>query len=389
VDGVGNVITFNDKTWASPSAIDEVGLGLFSVFCLTKRFCAAVDGSGNALTFNGKLWSAPAPIDGTGGGFTSVSCQSLIRCVAVDKDGNALTFNARGRTLPRLIDRNKDLRSVSCASAYCAAIDGSGHGLIYNGASWTSPALVDSNGGLTTVSCAPSAFCVAAGGGYVISRLPPPSVNVTAMPQHFQLSSSIVVTYSASDAFSPVASFDVRYRVAPWNGGFGKYVYPSGWQKTTRRSERIPALPGREYCVSIRARDKANRLSPWSADNCTERPLNDRALAATTPGWARRSGAGYYLGSYTSTSRYNAELRITGARLDRMAIVVTRCATCGEVAIYVNGGYWRTVRTYASKTTHQVILVQPAFALRKATIILKDVTKGKRLIVEGLGVSLS
>jgi hypothetical protein len=181
-------------------------------------------------------------------------------------------------------------------------------------------------------------------------------------------------------------SYDVRYRVAARNGGFGAYSYPTGWQKTTRPSETLVSSPGHEYCFSVRAHDKAGSVSRWSPNQCTERPVDDRAMSAITPGWTHGSGSAYYLGTYTMTSSYGTELRIAGVYLRTLALVVTRCPNCGSVAIYMNGAYWRTVSTYSATTQHEVIDLQPSFSLRRVTIVLKDVSTGKQLIVEGLGV---
>ena len=216
---------------------------------------------------------------------------------------------------------------------------------------------------------------------------PPPTVAVTGPSNSFQLSGYVTTTYSATDAYSTIGSYDVRYRVVSWNGALGQYVDPSGWQKTTRTSETLVGTPGREYCFDVRARTTSGTLSAWSPDHCGAIPLGAGALSMITSGWVRGTGSAYYLDAYAKTTVFGAELRLGVAELDRMALVVTRCSACGSVAIYLNGVYWRTVSTYGATTKHQVILLQPTFSLRKATIVLKDVSKGKQLIVEGLGLS--
>ena len=61
----------------------------------------------------------------------------------------------------------------------------------------------------------------------------PPKVRLKSPLLPVQLSKSLVVRYSASDAL-PIESFDVRYAVAPWSSkNLGSYVYPVAWQGTT------------------------------------------------------------------------------------------------------------------------------------------------------------
>ncbi|MHB8245583.1 MAG: IPT/TIG domain-containing protein [Acidimicrobiales bacterium] len=222
---------------------------------------------------------------------------------------------------------------------------------------------------------------------FIYSSLP--TVKVAGPSNPFQLSKYLTTRYSATDPSSLIASYDVRYRAASWNGGFGRYFYLSRWQKTTRTSETLVGLPGREYCFSVRARSRDGGLSAWSPDHCTEVPLGARGLSSLTPGWARGFGHAYYLGTYAKTTSVGAKLRLANAELDRMALVVTRCRSCGSVAIYLNGAYWRTVSTYSAITKHQVLLLLPRFSPKRATIVLKDVSKGRQLLIEGLGVTRS
>jgi hypothetical protein len=60
VDGNGDVLTYDGRSWSSPHSIDA-GNGLASVSCPTASFCATVDNFGNALAYDGSSWSAPTP----------------------------------------------------------------------------------------------------------------------------------------------------------------------------------------------------------------------------------------------------------------------------------------------------------------------------------------
>jgi hypothetical protein len=215
----------------------------------------------------------------------------------------------------------------------------------------------------------------------------PPAVAVTSPAQPFQLDPTIETQYSATDSESSVASYDVRYRVAAWNGGFGAYHRPPAWQHTTATDQALGGSPGQDYCFSVRARDLFGNTSGWSADRCTALPLDDRSLSTTTSGWTRTTSGSAYLGTLTRTGKNGAELRRTGAQLDRLALVVTECPNCGNVTIYLNGAAWRTVHTNAATTRTQVLVTLPRFSQRNAAIVLKDVSSGKNVIVDGLGIS--
>ena len=73
--------------------------------------------------------------------------------------------------------------------------------------------------------------------------------------------------------------------------------------------------------------------------------------------------------------------------MDRIALMVTTCSTCGSVAIYVNGGLWRTVSTHASTTHYRVLSLPGTFSLHIARIALKSVSPGRQLLIDGIGIA--
>lgn len=217
--------------------------------------------------------------------------------------------------------------------------------------------------------------------------LPPPAVKIVVPRKRFSKAATLTLRYSSSEQYTTAASYDVRYRVALWDRGFGPYRYPASWQGTVSTSERLAAATGHEYCFSVRARDSAGNLSRWSPERCTARPLGSGALARITPGWTRGTGSAYYLGRYLRTSRYGAKLRIDGAELRHLALVFTRCPSCGDVAIYLNKKLWHVLDTKGSTTRHRVVLSEPPLALEKATITLEDVSRKGHVVLEGIGIA--
>jgi hypothetical protein len=214
-----------------------------------------------------------------------------------------------------------------------------------------------------------------------------PVVRVKSPSQAFQLPHSLVVSYSASGASSPVVSYDIRYDVGAWNSEYlGGYVYPPAWQSTTLTSEHLTGKAGDRYCFNVRAQSRAGFVSAWSGPACTSLPLGSASLAAITTGWTRHKAAGYYLDSYVETTTQGAKLRLSNAGVRLMELVVTECPSCGSVEVYLNGRAIKIVNTYSRTAKHEVLISLPSFPLRRATIVLKAVTKARRLIVEGIGI---
>jgi hypothetical protein len=114
--------------------------------------------------------------------------------------------------------------------------------------------------------------------------------------------------------------------------------------------------------------------------------LDDRALKAST-GWARRTGRAYYLGTVTSGTQKGATLSKSGLALDRLAVVVTKCSGCGSIAVFVGSKKVGTVNLSASVTKNKVIVTFPRFSFRTGTVTLKVLSSGKKVLIDGLGVS--
>jgi hypothetical protein len=214
-----------------------------------------------------------------------------------------------------------------------------------------------------------------------------PAVTLKTPTAAFALGSTAPVSWSGSDSGSGVAKYQLGYERAPWNGVFGSWTFPTSWQALTSTALAAPLAVGYTYCYSVRAFDKAGNVSAWTAVRCTARPLDDRAMGATTSGWTRATSSLYYLGTYTSTTTLNAKLARTGVVLDRVGIVATRCPTCGVVGVYVGSTLIGKINLYSATTQRKVVLALPRFSLRTGTVTVKVLTSGKLVQVDGLAVS--
>jgi hypothetical protein len=194
-----------------------------------------------------------------------------------------------------------------------------------------------------------------------------------------QLSRSFLVVWSATDAASGVASYDVRYTRAAWNGKFGA---PVTWKSaTTATSASFTGLLGSEYCFSVRARDHAGNVSGFTANKCAAIPLDDRSLAASA-GWKNLKGKAFFNGTARSTLKKGATLTRKGAIKGRAALVVDKGRNFGTIAVLYNGKVVKTFSLAATRTKTKVVLALPR--INKGTVVIIKATSTKLVEIDGL-----
>jgi protocatechuate 3,4-dioxygenase beta subunit len=213
-----------------------------------------------------------------------------------------------------------------------------------------------------------------------------PTVTLKTPTALFSLGGTVAVTWSGSDTGAGVASYQVRYQRAAWNSAFAAWQAPLAWSKLTGTSLSAGLAVGYDYCFQIRVTDKAGNASAYSASKCTARPLDDRALAASS-GWTRGTGSVFYLNTITSTRTVGAKLTRGSVQLDRVGIVATRCPTCGVVGVYVGAALIGKINLAYAATQRRAVLVLPRISLRSGTVTLKVLTSGKTVQIDGLAVS--
>jgi hypothetical protein len=212
-----------------------------------------------------------------------------------------------------------------------------------------------------------------------------PALTAGALPT-FTLAAAVGLRWTGADVTSGVAAYDVRYRKAAFNAGFGSLVYPLLWQGTPSTQVSLPASKGYTYCLSVRARDKAGNVSGWSPERCTATALDDRSLA-TSSGWVRGTATAYYASTVTGTTHTGAYLVRTGVQARHLALVATRCSACGTVGVYWNGTLIRTISFYGTSTAqHQVFVIGDLGAARTGTLTIKALN-GRRTYLDGLASS--
>jgi acid phosphatase type 7 len=218
---------------------------------------------------------------------------------------------------------------------------------------------------------------------------PPTDVVVDgpALARRFQLTTRFLVSWRATDAGSGVASFDARVRRTGPDGT--RYAVRSWLDGTTAGSARFRGLPGSTYCFSARARDRDGNMSGWSRWRCTALPLDDRALLQRG-GWTHSRAPGFYLGTRSTASRAGARLVRTRLAARHLGLVAVRCPRCGVAELRWNGALLRRVDLSSDRWRAPRVVGKLSFArVRSGTLTVRVVSRGKRIVVDGLAASSS
>jgi alpha-tubulin suppressor-like RCC1 family protein len=221
---------------------------------------------------------------------------------------------------------------------------------------------------------------------------PVPDPWMTSLPR-WSRSTDLPLAWTARPRLEPVASYDVRYRRARWNGAFGdRITWRSG---TTDTAATFHAAPGSTYCFSARARDAAGVVSPWAGEvdpylapeTCTAVPLDDRSLTRSGS-WTAGTSTAYFRGTYLRSRSYGARLTRTGVEARRIALVATTCPTCGTVKVYLGTRLLKTISLHSDTTViGKIIPVKSWSALHSGTVMIRVVSSGKKVIIDGLAIS--
>jgi hypothetical protein len=227
--------------------------------------------------------------------------------------------------------------------------------------------------------------CSAGSITYVEDSTPPSGGQITTNLPVFGLTTPITVGWGGASDSSGVAGYTAYVSTAPYDGGFDsptQFATSSG-----ASSASFQGNPGHTYCFSVTATDKAGNTSSPSAEKCTALPVDDTALTGSN--WTRSSGQrGYYQGTSSTSSTEGAELTLAGVQAKQIALVATTCRKCGSVQVLLGSTSLKTVNLASkSEKREQVIPVASFSSVQTGTVTVRVTTAGKRVIIDGLGVS--
>lgn len=198
------------------------------------------------------------------------------------------------------------------------------------------------------------------------------------------LAPSFSVTWSATDAIAGVKNTDLFVRSAAWNApALGT---PQAHANDLTGSAKVFAgTRGSTYCFSVQSVDKAANLGLRSAERCTSVPLDDRALAGK--GWKRQAKAGHFDNTVSFTKQRGRVLKIKGVRAQRLALVATKAAKGGRVAVIWNGKVVRTI-SLKGKGARHVLPIATFGSVQGGTLKIKVLSKtGRKVLIDGLVVA--
>ena len=222
-------------------------------------------------------------------------------------------------------------------------------------------------------------------GPFRIDRILPRVPTVRILPA-VHTARQVPIAWSGRDDLSGIASYDVRRRT-PAPSGEATAYHPWLTGRTTSSATFVGA-PGGASCFSMRARDVAGNVSAWSADRCTALPWDDAEMSGT---WTRASGVtGAYESTTSGGTTASGALQRAGLTGDRVAVVVTRCPSCGAIRVTWNGtligGGAIPLRAPTRAPRQLVWLPVPASLARPGTVAVSAAGPGT-VELDGLAVT--
>ena len=112
-------------------------------------------------------------------------------------------------------------------------------------------------------------------------------------------------------------------------------------------------------------------------------------MMTESSGWSDKRSRAYWQNTAIASSSKGARLTIGKVRGARVALLATRCSGCGTVEVLVGGHVVGRVSLSASTTRNRQQVVLPAFATREGPLVIRVVTRAKRVLIDGVAVARS
>jgi hypothetical protein len=195
---------------------------------------------------------------------------------------------------------------------------------------------------------------------------------------------TIPVAWSTMDRFHEVGAKDLLVRSAPWNAGFGPVTEQLAWSNAN--STNVAGAEGRTYCFAARGIDTVGNMGSPSAWKCTTTPLDDRKATATG-GFAKKTGSGYFKGTFRKATAKGATLKLEGVKADTIGLLVAKGKNNGKISVFFAGkklGTWSLAAT--TNKVKQQILVKNFASVKTGTLVIKVVSAGKPVRIDGFHI---
>ncbi|MDQ6523846.1 hypothetical protein RB608_09560 [Nocardioides sp. LHD-245] len=192
------------------------------------------------------------------------------------------------------------------------------------------------------------------------------------------------LSWTAGERGAPVASYDLRWREAPWNGTFG----PPQTFRTATTATGAPFGPlqlGASYCLSVRARDVDGLEGPWSGEGwgCLTVPLDDRQLKRKGK-WKKVKAGNAFSRTLTRSTTKGAWLRINGVTARQLVLRVKLGKKYGKIKVKVSGWGPQTFSLKSKQRGIGTIALGDMGSIRTVNVMIVVKSKGKQVNVDGL-----
>ena len=208
----------------------------------------------------------------------------------------------------------------------------------------------------------------------------------------WRLSRQVHLSWAAQEGLAPIASYDVRYQRARWDGRFGAWTPLLTESPLTTAT--VTTTPGYTYCFAVRARDTTGAVSPWTGRDendmdtgCSASPFDDRLLTRSD-GWRALEHEKFYRSTALRTDARGARLTVSGVAAQWVALLVTTCPTCGTLRVHwasSSDDVRRTISLYAPvRRDRQLIPVASPGSVGRGTLSLSVASTGKPVTIDGV-----
>jgi uncharacterized delta-60 repeat protein len=214
-----------------------------------------------------------------------------------------------------------------------------------------------------------------------------PSPGVVVGLTRYTATLSFSFGWTASDDNTGIGRFDLIRKFAGYkNSTFSSYGLVFSGPPSA--APPLSLKPGYTYCFEVRAVDYAGNVGAYGAPSCTALPVDDRTMTVHGS-WVNSTSTRDYAGTDRQSTVSGSSLTLPVA-YRHLAVVVIVCSNCGVLRVYLGSTLIKTVNLFSSVTHYRrVIEVDASSTVKSGTLTLKQSSPGKRVIIDGVGVSLN
>jgi hypothetical protein len=154
--------------------------------------------------------------------------------------------------------------------------------------------------------------------------------------------------------WAAVSGTSCRYELEAQDLNTGSWLPVYSGSGTSFRSR---AVPGLFPAYRVRSVDLSGAPSPWSMAimNTLEGVQEDAPTVTYGGSFTRRTGTTFWGGAMKSTTAGNTWASVTVQR-QAVALIGTKCPTCGTLRVVVDGQLYATVNQYSATTQHRQVI---------------------------------